>query len=597
MCILRVAKNVILLYYYFIMMYVEEYPMKKLVSVLLAAVVVTASAAVPISAAETDDSGLGIAVASDLHYEAPEEELEGSIDDEIYWYANRRAEMSNESGFIIDEFLRQCAENDECDYVLISGDLANNGRRRPEDHETIAKKLADFEKESGKSVFVIDGNHDVGTTGTTVELFKEIYADFGYNEALTVDEKTCSYTVDLGEKYRLIALDTCDPSVSTADGMNTERLDWVRCQVKVAKSDGRYPIVMMHHNLLDHLPMQRILSKNFIIKFHFTTAEMFADWGVKLVFSGHEHCSDATSYTSALGNVIYDFATTSLIMYPLEYRFVTLTDSVIKYEAKTIDRIDTDALTSTVKGYSEKQIDLMNAGLNAYAKGFFKQGIKYRLSKNISAEGMGVEEDSAFYPLVDKAVKTLNDLLNMPLYGENSVQELAKKYNIDIPDSEYKNAWDLATELVAAHYSGGESFELDSTEVTILLRTVSLILKTELTTFTDTEFTRAAAQLIKMFGTAPAIDALEKAADSVYGGINPGEYFIIALVSPLLYEFAFDSDGVDDNNGSIPGYGRSGVRQNLDNIGINAEAKIRLLQKYVAMFLDYISKMVDSAGK
>ena len=56
--------------------------------------------------------------------------------------------------------------------------------------------------------------------------------------------------------------------------------------------------------------------------------------------------------------------------------------------------------------------------------------------------------------------------------------ELAKKYNIDIPDSEYKNAWDLATELVAAHYSGGESFELDSTEVTILLRTVSLILKT-----------------------------------------------------------------------------------------------------------------------
>ena len=43
-----------------------------------------------------------------IHYTNPE-----LLDDPIFWYANRRAAMENESGFIIDEFLNQCAENDD----------------------------------------------------------------------------------------------------------------------------------------------------------------------------------------------------------------------------------------------------------------------------------------------------------------------------------------------------------------------------------------------------------------------------------------------------------------------------------------------------
>mgnify|MGYP007111767145 CR=1 FL=1 len=44
-----------------------------------------------------------------------------------------------------------------------------------------------------------------------------------------------------------------------------------------AVDEGRHPILMMHHNLLDHLPMQRILSRNFIIRNHTITAEKFAN--------------------------------------------------------------------------------------------------------------------------------------------------------------------------------------------------------------------------------------------------------------------------------------------------------------------------------
>ena len=104
-------------------------------------------------------------------------------------------------------------------------------------------------------------------------------------------------------------------------------MDWVRKQAQQAKKDGRQPILMMHHNLLDHMPVQSIFSKDFIVQFHLSTADLFANWGIKLVFTGHEHCSDAATYTSTLGNVIYDFATTSLTMYPLQYRYFEITDN------------------------------------------------------------------------------------------------------------------------------------------------------------------------------------------------------------------------------------------------------------------------------
>lgn len=317
--------------------------MKKIISVLMSVLLTLSAFSALAYAVGTDE--LKVAVASDLHYCAPEAELEKTNDDPIVWYANRRCAMENESGYIIDEFLNQCAESDDVDYVLIPGDLADSGRRLPEDHYAMAEKLRKFEESSGKEVYVINGNHDAAEdSNTTLALFKEIYADFGYDHALSTREDDCSYTADLGNKYRLIALDSNHPTKSTEDGMTTEKMSWVKEQTELAKQDGRYPIVMMHHNLLDHLPGQRLLSRNFIVKFHFTTAELFADWGVKMVFTGHEHCSDATVYTSALGNKIYDFTTTSLTMYPLEYRVLRFTDDEIKYESRAVEKIDCDAL-------------------------------------------------------------------------------------------------------------------------------------------------------------------------------------------------------------------------------------------------------------
>lgn len=563
--------------------------MKKIISILLSAVILIGAISVGFTVFAADEE-LKIAIASDLHYNEPRETLEGDIDHEIYWYANRRAAMEDESGFIIDEMLRQVAESDS-EFLLISGDLADNGRRIAQEHYDVAAKLKKFEEESGKSVFVIPGNHDFGAGEEDFKIndFVTTYADFGYDKAIEIVEGTGSYTADLGEKYRLIAFDSNDPNKSTGDGVSKDEVNWVCDQADKAYADGRYPILMMHHNLLDHMPIQSIFSKDFIIGNHLSVAEKFANHGIKVVFSGHEHCSDVSTYTSTKGNKIYDFATTSLSMYPLQYRTMSLTEDKISYDVKTVDKIDTDALTATVSGFTDEHIALMNAGLNDYAKGFLKAGVQYRLWLGMTPEKLGIDEDAFYADLVFTAINGLTSILEMPLYGDGSVQELAKEYNIEIPDSEYETGWDLATELVAAHYEGEEAFDFYGTEVAILLRTVGLILLDDLSTVGDEIFLKAANDILSHFGTVSVQKDLTKLGTKVFGPFTAGEYFLLAIASPILYEFAYDSDGVNDNKGEFEGYGAE--VDTFSNVMANVSRIIEKIVLYFKLFISVITKI------
>ncbi len=565
--------------------------MKKIISLLLSFILVFSIASLAITAFAENETTLNIAVVSDLHYKIPRKIIEGDIDDELFFYANRRAAMEDESGFIIDEFLRQCAENDGIEYVLISGDLADDGRTVIQSHLDVAEKLHNFEEETGKSVFVINGNHDTGEgeNDTKNEDFRRIYADFGFDEAIASDEGSLSYTADLGDKYRLIACDSCDTSVSTEDGLTSDRVDWICKQAKTAYDDGRYPILMMHHNLLSHMPIQRILSHDFIVRNHTVTSEKIANAGIKIVFTGHEHGSDVMSYTSAVGNTVYDFSTTSLTMYPLAYRTVKFEDDIITYESKLIDSIDFENLYSSVDGYTDAQKEFMESDFGEYSKQFFKASIQYRLWLGLTPEKLGVKEDAFYSDIVYTAVNGLLDYLERPLYGDDSVQTKAKEYNIDIPDSDYENGWDLATELVGYHYAGNEPFALDSTEIKILFKTVDFILLDVLSTVNDICFLGAANAILSNFGTESVCKDFTKLCAKTFGPVTAGEYFLLAVASPILYGLAYDRDGIDDNSGTVSGYGVP--VNNAASVGNNVNDFFSKLLLYFKFFISYILKI------
>ncbi len=567
--------------------------MKKIIALLLILSLVATLFVVPTSAAWSIVDTT-FAVASDLHYEL-QEDLEWFSEDPIFGYANRRAAMENESRYIIAEFLNQCADNDKIEFVLIPGDISNEGRAIKQQHLEIVEMFRKFEQKTGKQIYVINGNHDAGKGEkegeTSLEDFREIYYEFGFNEALSTMEGNLSYTADLNEKYRLIASDSCDINRSTGDGMTEDRVEWVINEAEKAISEGKYPILMMHHNLLDHMPVQSVLSKDFIIRNHISVAEKFANAGIKLVFTGHEHCSDANTFTSTKGNQITDFATTALTMYPLQYRIMELSDESIYYDVATIEKIDTENLKDDVVGYTDAHIEEMNKGMNAYAKQFLKNGVEWRLERGFQDEQLGIDKGAFYYDLVRKAVDALNDILNTPLYGDGGVQEMALEKGIIIPDSDYIDGWDVATELVAAHYAGEENYPLMEKDVTILLRTMCLILDTELAMITEEELMSAATALTALYGATPPDDLAEKLKLDL--GISHGaQSFLLALVSPLLDSFAND-DNVPDNKGVIKGYSRTSSADSFINIAGELDFSFTKLIETLKTILTYVFKGLE----
>lgn len=110
------------------------------------------------------------------------------------------------------------------DALILSGDLSLNGEKA--NHLEFSEKLREIE-EAGVPVYVIPGNHDINkpdageyfgdqrtdVESVTSEEFREIYADFGYNEAKSGAPDSLSYLVELNDTTWLMMLDTtvCEP--------------------------------------------------------------------------------------------------------------------------------------------------------------------------------------------------------------------------------------------------------------------------------------------------------------------------------------------------------------------------------------------------
>ena len=343
--------------------------LKKSISIILSLTLILCSLLTLTASAEKSGENFGFAVASDTHYVHPVKQVGTTLADEgwVTTFKSESESLTNQSGFIIDQFLKECAENPKCQFVLVTGDLATHGRDYVSEHETVAAKFRKFEQETGKQVYVINGNHDnAKDMPVDHKKFTEIYHEFGYDEALSTDDGTCSYSANLNDEYTLVALDTCDERYRVVPNNDVTRMDWAVKQIKAAKKQGKKVIMIMHHNLLEHNPFQKLNEKNYVVNTPYSFAGLLADLGVKLVFSGHTHCNNVKSYTSFLGNTIYDFSMSSLGNFPAEYKYFNVSDSEINYETKKINHIDADKLAEVCKGYSKDALEMMKNSLQKY---------------------------------------------------------------------------------------------------------------------------------------------------------------------------------------------------------------------------------------
>ena len=512
--------------------------LRSAVSVLLAAGLIF-SAVLP-AGAKPVDKALKILVASDIHYRAPGDlsplgEVNDLPGDPIFHHANTKGMLVYEADAVLDAFFRK-ARDSGAKVLLIPGDLCED---RLANHAALAKKLRAFEKSSGIRVFVVPGNHDIRAVSSPDSFdlgdFLEVYAGFGYNQALVRREGDASYTAELDDDYRLLAIDGCVHG--TNDSLVTPELfAWIEAQVLAAREDGKRLIAMTHFNVLEHYLIEGFADGNLCIDSHRRLATALADGGVKYVFTGHGHANDIAYTQTKAGNKLFDIETGSLITYPLAWREVTFNDTGVRLEAQYIDQIDTSLLP---EDFSQAQIDAMKSDFPKYSFDFFTAGFRsyaYQIPQITRrlARNLNIAEGTAVYDAIGVMFDALMDAANIPMAGEiGSVEAIAKKGGVTIAPGGYINPLDLAGTIYAGHFAGNENYPVDSPEMRLLGHAFNAVL----------------------IALLPESDILTTLASRAIYMPNPAKPFTRQLVKTLADGVITDWSAPDDLNITLEPYG------------------------------------------
>lgn len=560
--------------------------MKKMISLVLC-LLLTFSAFSVLSFAAEDE--LKATVVTDLHLNVPYMNVaDGKYTSEDYSHVPSQGQLYLESELLVDKFLETAAQNDS-EVILITGDLANGYSSVRQEHEIMSAKLADFEKTSGKRVYVVPGNHDYYARGTTVTPadFIEYYKDFGYSEAIATDTDSASYVVDLDDEYRLIAIDSCKPN-DGVNGMTEERAEWIKQQAEKAQQDGKKAIAMMHHNLLEHFVFGSILHVASVVDKNWGIQETFAEYNVKYCFVGHTHEQDIASYTGANGNTIYDVVTGSLNAYPCAYREVTFGDDVV-IKTKYIDSLDVSSLKNKI---SENCYNLASTDFMEYARqcafagvlGTVKNYIKPATLKNLL--GINETEDPELCAVIDAIAPALGEIVYLPMAKENetvegkSIESMAKEIGLQLPENDFENFAELAVFFYEEHVFGDENYGLLSEEFSTLSVVLTTALNYILKDVTAEHYVMALELICNVLGVKVPVAFINYTGSGI-ARLEGIDIFVSVVLGSVLLQFTTD-EAPADNNAKLPGF----------DVKVTEEKELTLWEKIVDFFKNFFTYII-----
>ena len=283
---------------------------------------------------KTESAEYRLIVASDLHYLAPDLTDHGASFRQLM--ANSDGKMTEYCVEITDAFLAEVLEQ-QPEALILTGDLSFNGARQS--HLSLAEKLRAVEA-GGVPVFVIPGNHDLYRGSSAAyfgdgyekvpsvsgEEFRQIYADFGFDEALSADEDSLSYAVSINERTWLFMLDANTPHDYCS--LSSETLTWLELQLQAAREQGIHCLAACHQNLYQHSMFQGGYQLSCSKKLH----ELLERYGVPLILSGHMHIQ----HIKTEGNVT-EIASSALTMGACQYGLLSFENNKHSYEARSVD--------------------------------------------------------------------------------------------------------------------------------------------------------------------------------------------------------------------------------------------------------------------
>ena len=244
------------------------------------------------------------AIASDPHIALP-----STVPD-----PNPRFHRTEFSIPIFEAALAHLAQLD-LDFLLMPGDLTQDGE--PENHQWLSAQLSALPY----PVYVVPGNHDLplhigSDRAIAAHEFSDYYAKSSFSAQAKQIQKDVGlaqatmpplyYTHEVMPGVRVIGLNSvffdAQGQQTYSGRIDDAQLQWLKQVLKQSRqavledSDAQpeYVMVMVHHNVIEHLPGQgrSSLGKRYMLE---NAAELLAilkEFEVGLIFTGHLHVQD-----------------------------------------------------------------------------------------------------------------------------------------------------------------------------------------------------------------------------------------------------------------------------------------------------------------
>ena len=181
---------------------------------------------------------------------------------------------------------------------------------------------------------MLKGDGRVPVEGTDFDDLCEMYRDFGYGDAIAIDEPTHSYMAQVTEGVRMLAI-CCDSKGQPKGAMDERHMAWAKEQLDKAKEDNCSVFAICHYPIIPPVPVFDLVGDAKIKEWK-EVASFLADNGVELILTGHMHIQSINEFYSEKGNRLIDICTSCLVGSPAKYRKITIDESSV-LKIKTID--------------------------------------------------------------------------------------------------------------------------------------------------------------------------------------------------------------------------------------------------------------------
>lgn len=337
----------------------------------------------PMSSISTKANSATIWLLTDIHHFSPSLFDEGS----------KLQEMQNQSAGVDLRYssqrlasLLQQIEQESPSVLLVAGDLTLNG-----EYQSMTEISLFFQavEALGTDVFVIPGNHDISnafassyigdqiirTQQVLANDFEQLFADFGYDEAISRDKDSLSYVINLNDDWRLFMLDSNIYSKGVAmyapqtnGNLSNSTLNWLRKQLIDLETSHQKALVVIHHNSLIHFSA---LHQQFTLDNADDLQELLAEFNVPLTLSGHLHAQHITTEQITESANLTDIVTGAFAVYPNPFAEITVDKQQFQYDFRTLDMdswlADQDNLNKDLVAYHQYMLDLFSATSNQVA--------------------------------------------------------------------------------------------------------------------------------------------------------------------------------------------------------------------------------------